>query len=388
MTLYIHASSRGEKSLAMRRHGFTFTEILFAIMILGIGFIMVAAMFPVAIRQTQTTVELTTASTIGKDAGTLMNRIAPPFIESTDPTTYCTNFPATTPNVPPPALPVLQTVVVANTGPQSSVQFPSPGGGPPKAMITRSFWSALQGNLIYATDTRFAFVPLYIRGMDPNTATPGADGTIDPRTAKPYKNAQVIIIVVQARNASNFTSADLVSFTTSSGATAPPNLQARPLTAVFTSNSNGPDTVTFSPDSASNNMIPPDTGYGLSDPSMVGEGTYVVVSDDSLTYNWLNRKPQFSCAGTIYRVGNKALSSTGSEITNTWELMPGNDMKNAAYPPTYGETSANDGSGSRTSKAVRVFVVGRGYADAKAGNASFIGPAMDVAAFSTFVKAQ
>src|SRR5689334_12002195 len=36
--------------------GFTFTEILFALMILGIGFIMVAAMFPVAIRQTQQTV--------------------------------------------------------------------------------------------------------------------------------------------------------------------------------------------------------------------------------------------------------------------------------------------------------------------------------------------
>src|SRR6478752_1573982 len=39
------------------RRAFSFAEILFAVMILGIGFIMVAAMFPVAIRQTQSTVE-------------------------------------------------------------------------------------------------------------------------------------------------------------------------------------------------------------------------------------------------------------------------------------------------------------------------------------------
>src|SRR5882672_5687873 len=35
------------------RPAFSFTEILFAIMILGIGFIMVAAMFPVALSQTE-----------------------------------------------------------------------------------------------------------------------------------------------------------------------------------------------------------------------------------------------------------------------------------------------------------------------------------------------
>src|SRR5438309_8931756 len=40
-----------------RRHGFTFMEILFAVMILGIGFIMVAAMFPAALKQTQGNIE-------------------------------------------------------------------------------------------------------------------------------------------------------------------------------------------------------------------------------------------------------------------------------------------------------------------------------------------
>ena len=36
------------------RRGFSFTEILFAVMILGIGFIMIAAIFPVALQQTET----------------------------------------------------------------------------------------------------------------------------------------------------------------------------------------------------------------------------------------------------------------------------------------------------------------------------------------------
>src|SRR5579862_4528540 len=40
-----------------RRRGFSFVEVMFAVIILGIGFIMVSAMFPVAIQQTQMNVE-------------------------------------------------------------------------------------------------------------------------------------------------------------------------------------------------------------------------------------------------------------------------------------------------------------------------------------------
>src|SRR5882672_11756716 len=46
------------------RRGFTFTEVMFAVILLGIGFIMLAGMFPVAIQQTQTNVEESTGSTI------------------------------------------------------------------------------------------------------------------------------------------------------------------------------------------------------------------------------------------------------------------------------------------------------------------------------------
>ncbi len=50
-----------------RRHGFSFVEILFAVMILGIGFIMVAAMFPVAIKQTDEAIQETTTANAAKE---------------------------------------------------------------------------------------------------------------------------------------------------------------------------------------------------------------------------------------------------------------------------------------------------------------------------------
>src|SRR4051794_17151072 len=50
------------------RRGFTFTEVMFAVILLGIGFIMLAGMFPVAIQQTQTNVEESTASTLAQAA--------------------------------------------------------------------------------------------------------------------------------------------------------------------------------------------------------------------------------------------------------------------------------------------------------------------------------
>src|SRR5258705_9620516 len=54
------------------RHGFTFTEVMFAVILLGIGFIMLAGMFPVAIQQTQTNVEESTGSTVARAAAHYM----------------------------------------------------------------------------------------------------------------------------------------------------------------------------------------------------------------------------------------------------------------------------------------------------------------------------
>src|SRR3954447_3754988 len=71
---------------ARRRLGFAFTEVLFAVMVLGIGFIMIAAMFPVTINQTKSTME--------ESIGASMARGALAYLQ-----TQATeqNFPVTTP---------------------------------------------------------------------------------------------------------------------------------------------------------------------------------------------------------------------------------------------------------------------------------------------------
>lgn len=51
-----------------RNKGFSFVEVMFAVMLLCIGFIMIAGVFPVAISQTQITRNETTASLVGRDA--------------------------------------------------------------------------------------------------------------------------------------------------------------------------------------------------------------------------------------------------------------------------------------------------------------------------------
>src|SRR5213075_1265375 len=48
--------------------------VMFAVILLGIGFIMLAGMFPVAIQQTQTNVEESTASTIAQSAARYMEQ--------------------------------------------------------------------------------------------------------------------------------------------------------------------------------------------------------------------------------------------------------------------------------------------------------------------------
>lgn len=52
----------------LRYRGMNFIEILFAVMILGIGFIMVAAIFPVAIQQSKANTDETTAARIAQSA--------------------------------------------------------------------------------------------------------------------------------------------------------------------------------------------------------------------------------------------------------------------------------------------------------------------------------
>src|SRR5439155_14838271 len=59
-----------------RRRGYSFPEVLFAVVVLGIGFIMIAAIFPVAISQSKATADETTAAALARSAVTELSRVA------------------------------------------------------------------------------------------------------------------------------------------------------------------------------------------------------------------------------------------------------------------------------------------------------------------------
>src|SRR5678815_107629 len=92
----------GARSFGARR-GVTFTEVMFAVILLGIGFIMVAAIFPVAIQQSQANLEDATGMTVARQGAMMMSQLGPvlaPYDPATNSFTY--NITRDPPLVPPP----------------------------------------------------------------------------------------------------------------------------------------------------------------------------------------------------------------------------------------------------------------------------------------------
>jgi hypothetical protein len=140
---------------------------MFAVVILGIGFILIAAIFPVAIQQSQATAEESSAAAIAREAA---NAIAA--------------FPSTmaNPNVPPTGYPIvspsqtIQTLLlypptVKNYALGSINSPPTPFGpglqsvAPPAIVVPFSGaqYEALKGNAILPSDPRYAWAAFYKR---------------------------------------------------------------------------------------------------------------------------------------------------------------------------------------------------------------------------------
>lgn len=106
-----------------RSGGFTFTEVLFAVILLGIGFIMLAGIFPVAVQQTVTTAEETAANALAQRA-------------------------------------VNQVAAIA-----TSARFPSTGNRV-EQVRKNEVWDVLAGGMIDEKNPRYAWVPMYRRDGD------------------------------------------------------------------------------------------------------------------------------------------------------------------------------------------------------------------------------
>src|SRR3954467_13866102 len=110
----------------VQRRGFSFAEVMFAVIVLGVGFIMVAAIFPVAIQQTKSTADDTHAAAGAREAANNL----------TQSVGYRSDLPALTPVTPVPTTgyPALSTVIIP--GQVYSLRDPQPTGYPNMALAS------------------------------------------------------------------------------------------------------------------------------------------------------------------------------------------------------------------------------------------------------------
>jgi type II secretory pathway pseudopilin PulG len=320
--------------------GFSFTEILFAVMILGIGFIMVAAMFPVAIHQTEDSNRETIAASIGRAGYSCLSQLAGQVV------TWSGTTPALTssvllPTVPNPTLSLTTPVTIPKN--QSSLVIPgqvwtfndtqdSYGsvvyGTAPTALTELHpalLYTLISKNLIQATDQRFAWAAFYKRDL----IAQGPATTL--QTPVPASFAQIILVGVQCRVKPAY---DPV-IDTQLPSTLFPQLVTQ--VNVTAGNATGTGNITF----------------GGAAPA-VAENAYVIVSSDggSGIYN-----------GRVYRLGPAVSGST----TNYF-VVPGEGP------------AASDA----VIKGATVYVVGR--APDPGNPTSAAGASQDISVYSTFVQ--
>lgn len=339
-----------------RRTGFSFTEVLFAIMILGIGFIMIAAIFPAALTQTRLTGEEANAAVMARAS---VNYIENVFQRPTGQPVGSTQILI----VPPTAFAGITPPAVATAYP-----FTEPGrvlsfrdgrltlaSGVGANVVPLSFdqgerlWEAMRQNQILASDPRLAWVPMFRR--DRVIATMGG-------VPQDSSYAQIIIIAAEIRNRTQYDPVRDTRRGAGDSATWPANLEPAAVgVTIQNSTPPSPDQIVF------NDRL------GL---LRAAPGAFVVISDDGGP----SGGPVGAMNGRIFRLGNLVEGAT-----DTYELAPGGDIP--FNEPTLPATNA-----TRTMVAM---ILGRGYADPDnptqgGSDPVFEGPAQDVSIYTTFVR--
>lgn len=266
---------RGFEVLNVRpvRSGYSFVEVMFAVVVLGVGFIMLAAMFPVAMSQQQSSQQESNAAALARSAFARINAIAftkldPVSLlpvadaEQNMPATEATALPTRAPFVP---FDKLETAVA---GTENHGRF-----------------HAMSGDLILPGDRRYAFVPFYQREFGDSRAT-------------------VIVVAMRVRDRSTYDSTDVTALPR-------PNFMPRPVKVKVTNVPGGTDTILVS-------------DFGVSDAvQAVAEGSYIIVSQDPAR----DSKPAGVYNGYVFRVGLQSRNAGGDPIANQWDLAPGSDYK-------------------------------------------------------------
>lgn len=182
---------------SLRRGGFSFTEVLFAVMILGIGFILIAGIFPVAISQTALSQDDTIGAATARGAVAAYSSL--PYLGTMIPNDGLVHrFTDDTFNVP-----IDSTTSVAVKP-----------------------WSLVKGNQVLKDDQRYGWVAMVRRE------------TQDMR-GQPPGNALLIVVPIQLRGEAAFTPADATQFGANNTAAA--TLMPVPIQVVLTNSDTDPD---------------------------------------------------------------------------------------------------------------------------------------------------
>ncbi len=369
------------------RPGFSFVELLFAVIILGIGFIMVAGIFPVAIRQSRLTGDETIAAADGRSASAVVQQLVPGFTAGEK----AANANATPPNpllspvglpptdlvdgnyaVNPLGLTVPADTTVSERGKVLSFRDPRL-----RTDFTNVLWPLVEGNLINPTDPRSAYVLLYRRGAsyrntDLAAAHPYTDAAVKV-TRDPA--AQLIVIPVQVRNRTLYDTtpgAETRRGGAADAGTLPATLEPIPVQVTLTNDGGGTgvDRVTLA---VAGGPLAAQSQYAL---QAAAEGAFIVISDDGKTDDPTTLENEAgSSNGRIYRLG-VAHPEVGPGV---YDLAPGYDM-------------AADAENLPAANNATAFLVGRGLknpaAPYNATDNRYEGYPQDVAVYTTFVAAQ
>ncbi len=336
------------------RRGFTFAEIMFAVVILGLGFIMVAAMLPVAIQQSESTSDETMAVTVARNAIDFLQSIADDPLMPKTGALFGVDGP-------------LERVYSFRDLRYEAALF---GGG---VSDPEAAWQRVRSQVIYGPDPRYAWVAYYSRKASAETGT----------------YAKVHIIVLKARNKTAFTDADLNRPATPYNVSTRPvaNLLPRRVRVRLTEGGASPDIAHISPDNG--------TPYNGAD--AVAEGAFLVISEDLQVAKDPNNRSLVGLAnGRVYRFGSRRfdLDETISGVNwQAWELVPGFDMPSGpgcgGPGPDLELYTADDNQNLplRPGDPSAIgFVMGRSFANPANAAGGFEGPAMDVAYFTTYIS--
>jgi type II secretory pathway pseudopilin PulG len=385
---HVFTSSRFSPTSSRFSRGFTFLEVLFAVIILGVGFILLAGLFPAAISQTQANVAETAASSVGRDAlrdiqSAVNSYLAPqaagatPILPMLLPPTNNTS-PVTYPNLPVTGLqimPIPNEIVQVPPSTGAYYGYSTALGTTPLILPTVSPFNLTNPALVAlthvsTTDPRFGWVGFYRR-----------DWITVNGAAVPSPYAQVWIITAQCtlEGQTTFSTQQSVVLTPPSGVGSSPSPGVGNINFIAGIAAIVPVGTTGIYNSY---LALPTTGNAFGSPSVYG--TPAAPNAFALIVSALGDS---NLLGQVVRLGSiYGTDSTGK--TTIWSLLPGADL-NASDPvlnPSSNPTTLTGGSTALTlggggGQAVTVFILG-----APLRGGQYEPPAQDITCTSGFIR--